>query len=153
MQGVIPVFADDALDHLVIVRVVWVRIGSVTIAIQSRVVLVVLVPEIVLGLLIQCALLAVHLGSATVAGKVALRVQLDQFVVLVTGIAAGQTNADTLLAVVLGLGDTRQARVQGLAFDGALDVRAVLLVGATKDLEESSGDREMLGMVNCHNKG
>lgn len=109
VQGVIPVLADDALDHLVIVRVVRVRIGSVTIAIQSRVVLVVLVPEIVLGLLIQCALLAVHLGSATVAGKVALRVQLDQFVVLVTGIAAGQTNADTLLAVVLGLRDTRQA--------------------------------------------
>lgn len=83
--------------------------------------LVVLVLRIVRTLLVQQTL-ATRLRSAAVAAEVSLRVQFDEFVSLVAGVAAGQTNAGSLPEVLLRFRQTGQAGVQRLAFHVVLGV-------------------------------
>ena len=101
MQGMVPIFTNNALNHLIgACWVFWVGVGTMAKTIRSGEVLIVRVRVWLFALRgIKLARYTTLLYSA-VTMKVTLGVQFDQLMLLMTIVRASETNSDTFCEVV-----------------------------------------------------
>lgn len=105
MPAVEPVLAHHALNHLVVDRVLRIRIRSMTKAIYAGKVLVVQIRIVCLGFVgVQATAHGQDFGRAAIATKGALRVELDHVMADVTVVGTSQADSGPLIGISSCLG-------------------------------------------------
>lgn len=121
MARVIPILAQNTLDHFIVDGVLGIWIRPMACAINAREILVVCIQIVILHFhRVQFAADGQNFWCTTIASEITFCVQFDQFMTIVASVGACQANTSSFLLICLGFWNTSQTCIQCLPFDIAL---------------------------------
>jgi len=136
---VVPVLANNALNHLILDGIFRIRIWSPASAIHTVVVLIVVIVRIVVVLARSefargrySTAICLELEVSAIAPEVTFCIKFDEFVIFVTGVRTGETNPGSK-GGILFIGSARDAGVESLPLDVTFIPGAVFRVAVAQN--------------------